>query len=629
MQETAIANKWDHLPILPVTLSNPIFLKVKMMNKQQEISRLSAILDMAPELKTILTSDQQSDAKKRAIRHWLSLQLAETYEENPDIPPLEYILRRDAIDVFRKIISERNENLAGYSMIEYIESLLSNYAKKPADHPSPAFLAELEHLIKGISGKSGIYTDKIPAFTKHEGVKAAKLRSKDLSRLAQAAQHHMQSYACGLDNEAVRRRSRNKYRILKFFNATDLEWEKWQWHVRHIIRDADTLRSLIKLTDDEYEAVRLARQHRIPFGITPYYLSLLDNETGGKRDRAVRAQVIPSLHYVRSLAALKQRNDRSMDFMLERNTSPIEGITRRYPNILILKPILTCPQICVYCQRNWEIEDVYSPQSVVSKSKLDAAIDWIAETPEINEVLVTGGDPFLLSNKRIEALMARLAAIPHILRIRIGTRTPVTLPQRSSDALVRAISRYHIPGKREVIIVTHFEHPYEITPQAMQAVQQFRRFGMEVYNQLVFTYYNSRKFEACLLRQKLRLIGVTPYYTFNTKGKEETDDFRVPIARLEQEQKEEARLMPGTVRTDEIVFNVPGLGKNYLKASQHHDIISVMPDGKRVYEFHPWEKKLSLVDTYVYQDVPIYDYLKRLKADGEDVADYKTIWYYY
>ena len=122
---------------------------------------------------------------------------------------------------------------------------------------------------------------------------------------------------------------------------------------------------------------------------------------------------------------------------------------------------------------------------------------------------------------------------------------------------------------------------------------------------------------------------MTPYYTFNTKGKEETDDFRVPIARLMQEQKEEARLMPGTVRTDEIVFNVPGLGKNYLKATQHHDLIAVLPDGQRVYEFHPWEKKLALADTYLYKDVPIYNYLQRLRADGEDTTDYRTIWYYY
>nr|WP_320009654.1 hypothetical protein [uncultured Desulfobulbus sp.] len=96
----------------------------------------------------------------------------------------------------------------------------------------------------------------------------------------------------------------------------------------------------------------------------------------------------------------------------------------------------------------------------------------------------------------------------------------------------------------------------------MQAVQRFRLFGISVYNQMAFTYYNSRKFEAATLRQKLRLIGVPPYYTFNTKGKEETNDYRVPIVRLLQEQQEEARIFPGTVRTDEIVFNVPRLGKN-------------------------------------------------------------------
>ena len=212
----------------------------------------------------------------------------------------------------------------------------------------------------------------------------------------------------------------------------------------------------------------------------------------------------------------------------------------------------------------------------------------------------------------------------NVIRIRIGTRTPVTLPQRINESLVRGFARFHTPGKREAVIMTHFEHPYEITPQSMKAVQKFRRNGMEVYNQLVFTYYNSRKFEACFLRQQLRVIGVTPYYTFNTKGKAETTDFRVPMARLMQEQNEEARLMPGTVRTDEI-----GLGKNYIKASQHHDIISITPQGRRIYEFHPWEKKLALANTYIYKDVSIYNYLKRLKSDGEDISAYRTIWSYY
>lgn len=244
-------------------------------------------------------------------------------------------------------------------------------------------------------------------------------------------------------------------------------------------------------------------------------------------------------------------------------------------------------------------------------------------------MLITGGDPLLLSDGVVNSILERIASIDHVLRIRIGTRTPVTLPQRITDALVRAITRFHEPGRREVVLVTHFEHPTEITPDSMAAVQKFRQFGIEVYNQLVFTYYNSKKFETSALRQKLRLIGVTPYYTFNTKGKEETDSYRVPIARLLQEQQEEARLLPGTVRTDEIVFNVPRLGKNYLRAAQHRDLISILPDGRRVYEFHPWEKKLALVDTYVYTDVSIYQYLRQLRNDGEQTKDYQTIWYYY
>jgi lysine 2,3-aminomutase len=593
--------------------------KVKLLN----------ILNYSSDLKEILSSNRDMEKKRDDIRQWLVRTLKETYDENNDIPPLEYILTRNIISVFQKMISLRSEKLAGFSILNYLCDLLNQPEGKAIEPPMPGFFSELEHIVKGIVGKSGVYDLKAPVFAKYKGRKAANLRSADLSRMARVSKKHMQKYSCGLDNDAVRRRYRNKNRILTQFNATELEWEKWQWHLRHIIRDASTLKELLRLSDEEFDAITLARQNKIPFGITPYYLSLMDLDTGGRRDKAIRAQVIPSLHYVRSLAEYKQRQDHSMDFMLESDTSPIEGITRRYPNIVILKPVLTCPQICVYCQRNWEIEDVYSAQAALSKSKLDSALQWIEKTEEINEVLITGGDPLLLSNKLLESIISRLAALPNIIRIRIGTRTLVTLPQRITESLVRNIGRFHIPGKRELIIVTHFEHPYEITPQSMHAVQKFRRNGMEVYNQQVFTYYNSRKFEACLLRQKLRLIGVTPYYTFNTKGKEETDDFRVPIPRLIQEQREEARLMPGTVRTDEIVFNVPGLGKNYLKATQHHDLISILPDGKRVYEFHPWEKKLSLADTYVYKDVSIYDYLQRLRADGEDVRDYKSIWYYY
>jgi len=591
--------------------------------------RLLTILGIVPPLKKILVSKDPIEKKRTKIRDLLNTMLIDTYDDNPDLPSLTWVLRRDAILVFRHITSRRSEKIAGFSFLGYLNDLINHDKNSVIKPPSPDFFEELEYLIHGISGSADVYPKRAPAFIKYHGEKAAQLRSADLSRMVRNMEKFTKRYPSGLDEDAKRRRYKNKLRILRHFDATDNEWNNWLWQLRHIIRDAGTLSRLIKLTDKNLEAVRLARKHKIPFGITPYYLSLMDYEPGQGRDAAIRAQVIPSLHYINTLREFRGSDESSMDFMLERDTSPIEGITRRYPQIVILKPVLTCPQICVYCQRNWEIEDVYSRAAILPKSRLEKAIKWIAETPEVNEVLITGGDPFLLSNEKIENLLFKLSRLEHIQRIRIGTRTPVTVPQRITDALVKDINHFHIPGKREILIVTHFEHPYEITPQSMEAVQKFRRYGIEVYNQMVYTFYNSRKFEAAMLRHQLRLIGVTPYYTFATKGKGETDDFRVPIPRLLQEQKEEARLMPGTVRTDEIVFNVPRLGKNYLRAIQHHDVISILPDGRRVYEFHPWEKKLAIADTYIYTDVSISGYLKRLKAIGEDLSDYKTIWYYY
>ncbi|MBW1924114.1 MAG: KamA family radical SAM protein [Deltaproteobacteria bacterium] len=599
------------------------------MEKERIRRRLHRVLSTAPELQEIMVSPGPLEEKRSRIREFLSGMLGATFDDDPTIPPLEWILTRDAIEAFRMILSRRSEQLAGFSFLRYLNDLIHRPDYRGLERPTPGFFSELDHLLRGITGRAGIYEKTFLAFTKHTGRKAARMRSADLSRMYRKAQAFMDRYACGLDDDVVRRRSKNKQRILDYFGATELEWEDWHWHTRHIVRSADTLKALVRVTDEEYRAVSLARKYRIPFGITPYYLSLMDHEEDQGLDYAVRAQVIPPVDYVTRMRELKDRSERSMDFMLERDTSPIEGITRRYPSIVILKPILTCPQICVYCQRNWEIEDVYSRTAALSREKQERAIEWIAQTPEISEVLITGGDPLLLSDERIENLLFRLSSIDHVERIRIGTRTPVTLPQRVTDTLVRHINHFHNPGKREILIVTHVEHPYEITPQLLDAVQKFRRYGMEVYNQLVFTFFNSRRFEAAFLRRKLRLAGVTPYYTFNTKGKEETDAYRVPIARLLQEQQEESRLLPGSVRTDEIVFNVPGLGKNYLRARQHHDIISILPDGRRVYEFHPWEKKLELANTYVYTDVSIHDYLRRLKEAGEDPAPYRTIWYYY
>ncbi|MCG8549414.1 MAG: KamA family radical SAM protein [Desulfobacterales bacterium] len=597
------------------------------MKTAQCVQQIRRIIALDPVMEKILLANTTLEDKRYKLRSHLSNLLLNIYDKTHDMAALEWVVSRDTIWVLRNMLSARSEELAGFSLLAYLEGLLHGHHRGPG--PSPGFIAELRHLVKGIKGLTKLYTEKPPAFLKHSGRTAAKMRSTDLSRMARKAQAFIDRYPCGMDDSLIREHSSNRQRLFGFFNITDLEWNDWTWHVRHIIRDPQILGELIKLSQEEEAAITIAGKEHIPFGITPYTISLMDPENRGIWDTAIRAQVIPPMPYIKRIGDYGNDPGCSNDFMVEGDTSPIDGITRRYPGIVILKPVLTCPQICVYCQRNGQIQDVTSSDAALGEKKLARALDWIGKTREISEVLVTGGDPLILSDERLDNILSRLAQMDHVLRIRIGTRTPVTLPQRITESLVRTITRFHEPGRREVVIITHFEHPTEITPEAMQAVQRFRLFGVEVYNQMVYTYYNSRKFEAANLRQQLRLIGVTPYYTFNTKGKEETDNYRVPIARLLQEQQEEARLFPGTVRTDEIVFNVPRLGKNYLMAAQNRDMIAILPDGRRVYEFHPWEKRMALMDTYVYTDVSIDDYLKRLKQDGEQPKDYNSIWYYY
>jgi lysine 2,3-aminomutase len=200
---------------------------------------------------------------------------------------------------------------------------------------------------------------------------------------------------------------------------------------------------------------------------------------------------------------------------------------------------------------------------------------------------------------------------------------------RITDKLVKLLSQYHNPPTLEIALVTHFEHSYEITLDAYHAIKKLRQAGIGIYNQQIYTLENSQRFELAKLRRDLKSIGVDPYYTFNMKGKEETRRYMVPIARILQERKEEARLLPGLDRTDEPVFNVPRLGKNHLRASQDRKLVMILPDGSRVYEFHPWEKNITPIPPYNYVDVPIYDYLEELASRGENIRDYRTIWFYY
>ncbi|HPN35559.1 MAG TPA: KamA family radical SAM protein [bacterium] len=543
---------------------------------------------------------------------------------------LEWSLQIESLYAFREIISMRSETLTRYSCLRQLWLLANKKYDQLAPDLNEAFIEDLRHILLGMIGRSGIYKDvTLPAYAHLKNRQAAQARSIHLEDMARKSLQKMKRIRHGLEPEIIARRKANRRRLLAAWNAEESDWQDYRWHLRHLIRDSETLARFIQLSASERHAIDQAKRHRLPFAITPYYASLMDRASHRRLDHAVRSQVIPPPHYVEEMSKRRSDENDRLDFMLERDTSPVDLITRRYPHIAIFKPYNTCSQICVYCQRNWEIKDALMPHALAGTDKIKEAIRWLKRNPGIVEVLITGGDPLVLPDRRFLDLLEQVAAIRHIERIRIGSRTPVALPQRITDELVKGIAAFYEPGRREIAVITHFEHSYEITPESQEAVQKFRRAGLSVYNQAVFTIENSRRFELAALRRLLRLIGVDSYYTFNTKGKQETRDYRVPMARLQQEVKEEARMLPGLVRTDEPVYNVPGLGKNYVRASQHHTLLTVLPNGSRVYEFHPWEKNLSLVQTYIDVDVPILNYLQELEKRGEKRADYQSIWYYY
>jgi lysine 2,3-aminomutase len=246
-------------------------------------------------------------------------------------------------------------------------------------------------------------------------------------------------YPTGLDPDLISERERNKQQILDFFDATAYHWDSYAWQLAHLFRGPEALpylEQLIPMTEEEKEALRLCVEYSIPFGITPYYLSLFDFDSADRRrDAQVRAQVIPPMHYVERMIEHHDDREHYFDFMGEHDTSPIDLVTRRYATIAILKGYDTCPQICVYCQRNWEITGPMEAGALPSKERLDAALDWFAEHQHLRDVLITGGDPFFLSDKRIEYMLERLAAMEHISNIRWGTRAPVTMPMRITDQL--------------------------------------------------------------------------------------------------------------------------------------------------------------------------------------------------
>jgi len=541
--------------------------------------------------------------------------------------PQEYIRiqKSETIKVLKNIFSKKSFHHNGYDTLTVLLDYIND--KKTV---SSTFEKELSLLLLSLANLDKANIDVLDVSSlETDRTNISARRSDCLDTFSIQIEKSFSRFMWGVDGDLQKKRILNKERILKKLGAKKEDWDNWNWQIAHIVRRSYELKEYINLSERDVEAIDSCTKNKIPFGVTPYYISLMNPEGPIDWDLGIRAQVIPPISYTEKMSQYGEDRSKVLDFMREHDTSPAPLITRRYPQIAIFKPFNTCPQICVYCQRNWEIKEVLAPGSLASKQLISKAIDWYKNHPAVQEVLVTGGDPGIMSDTQLDLLFKMLYEIPHIKRIRLATRVPITLPMRINDTMIKVFEKYHKPPYKEIYVVTHCEHPSELTPEVVKAVQKIKKAGLSIYNQQVLTPFNTKRFETSKLRWDLKMIGIDPYYAFYPKGKDETEQYRIPIARALQELKEEARLLPGNVRTDEPVFNVPFLGKNHLRASQDRELIAIKESGERIYLMHPWEKNITNTSSYVYEDVSIDTYLNRLKELGENTDDYKSIWYYY
>ncbi len=575
----------------------------------------------------VIRACRELEEARRALYHHISDLYFDRLSETGKLSSTQRIRLRDCTAAFRSMLLPRSARVAGFDLVQALWDVSRDV---PRPDLEPGFWAEMIHMVRGLSGHPPIApVEEDDIFEELTGREAALARSDELDALWSRVERYFSRYPDGLGDDARTRRDARRAQVLRVLGGTPDDWHDWRWQRDHVITDPDTLSRLVKVPAEQLDNIRRMRAGRLPFGLTPYYASLLDDDPEAGRDRALRFQVLPPAHYVESMLELRHQRQESFDFMREVDTSPVDLVTRRYPAIVIFKPYNTCPQICVYCQRNWEIEEAMAGNALASDADIKQAVRWIAERPFIREVLITGGDPLTLDDGILRHILQQVAAIPQVDLIRIGSRTPVTMPMRITPELAALLGGFREPGRRDICLVTHLEHPYEITDATVTAIDRLRRQGVAVYNQQVFNFFVSRRFESAALRMLMRRIGIDPYYTFMPKGKDETAEYLVPLARILQERKEEARLLPGIRRTDEPVFNVPRLGKNHVRAAQHRDLLAILPNGSRVNEFHPWEKNIVERSPYLAVDIPILDYLARLAAIGEDPDKYSSIWYYF
>lgn len=299
-----------------------------------------------------------------------------------------------------------------------------------------------------------------------------------------------------------------------FGDVSENDWNDWKWQTANRIQTARDLKKYINLTKDEEETIEKVLG-KLRMAITPYYLTLIDPDDPYC---PIRQQAIPL-----GSELIKGMND-IYDPLAEDHDSPVPGLTHRYPDRVLFLITDMCSTYCRHCTRR---RFAGQHDAGLKTEQIDRAIDYIRDHEAINDVLLSGGDAFMVSDERIEYILKKLREIDHVQVIRFGTRTPVVMPQRVTEKLVNMLKKYH-----PIWVNVHFNHPRELTPESKKAIDLLADAGIPVGNQSVLLRgINDSVYVMRQLVKGLIAIRVRPYYLYQCDLSVGIEHFRTPVSK--------------------------------------------------------------------------------------------------
>lgn len=345
-----------------------------------------------------------------------------------------------------------------------------------------------------------------------------------------------------------------------FKDVPDEKWNDWRWQLSNRINTPEEFERVIPLTNSESKA--LAAAHLFRVDITPYFISLINPDDPND---PIRKQVVPSEIEMTPFTAMME------DSLAEDRHSPVPGLVHRYPDRALMLVTTQCASYCRYCTRSRIVGD---PSATFSRSEFEMQLDYLARTPQIRDVLLSGGDPLVLAPKILDEILRRLREIPHIEIVRIGSRVPIFLPMRITDELTDVLKQYH-----PLWLNIHVNHPNEITAELAEACDRLTMAGIPLGNQSVLLagVNDNLHIQRQLVHELVRM-RVRPYYLYQCDLVEGAGHFRTPVAKG-IEIIEGLRGHTSGYAVPVFIVDAPGgggkipVGPNYQMSMSDHKII--------------------------------------------------------